>query len=208
MKKRKAASNRIDMTSKIYNSWRIIEIDTENCKGKIVYWKAECLACNKNYSVHGPNVRLGLSKRCLECGNKQGHDKQKGTVRTKRTSQETAHYYLYLDLRKRANKRGFEWNISENEVKNLILSSCEYCGLEPGSICNPLKWHGLSQRSQENSQITRNGIDRVNPDKGYFTDNVVPCCKTCNTMKMALGLEAFLEHVHRIVEHQKSKIKS
>ena len=44
----------------------------------------------------------------------------------------------------------------------------------------------------------RNGIDRLNSKLGYFLDNCVPCCATCNTMKMSLGEKEFITHINKI----------
>lgn len=34
--------------------------------------------------------------------------------------------------------------------------------------------------------------------KGYFDDNVVPCCKICNAMKRDFDLDTFLNQAEKI----------
>lgn len=38
-------------------------------------------------------------------------------------------------------------------------------------------------------------------DLGYFKENVVPCCKTCNFMKLRLSQEDFVKHIQKIANN-------
>jgi hypothetical protein len=40
-----------------------------------------------------------------------------------------------------------------------------------------------------------NGIDRVDNDKGYISDNCVPCCWKCNNMKNTMKQKDFINHI-------------
>ncbi len=195
---KKTAHNRIDMAGQTYNSWKVIEIDHEKSKGKTLYWKAECLECNKTFTVFGANIRNGLSKRCTACGCGHAHDKQTGQIRTKRTAQQSAHYYLFLQLRKSAAKRKHEWQLSEAQTISLITKNCSYCNIQPSLLAAPLKFLGLSQKRTESAKFLRNGIDRVDSSKGYVEDNVVTCCETCNKAKLSMTTEEFLAWVERV----------
>ena len=50
-----------------------------------------------------------------------------------------------------------------------------------------------------------NGIDRVDSSKGYEYNNVVSCCKNCNSAKMQLSIKEFKEHIIKIYNHFASK---
>ena len=195
------ANIKIDMSGKIYNSWRVIEF-AETIKS-VGYWKAECLKCNKNYKVHGPNVRFGKSKNCSNCGCKNSSSIRTGVPRRKTTAKETAEKYLYTQLKTSATKREIVWNISHDEMLKLIYDNCVYCGTEPKSKCEPLKNHGLAQKTLEGATITRNGIDRVDSSKGYTQENVVTCCETCNRMKLDHDTNDFKQHIAKIAKHLK-----
>lgn len=66
--------------------------------------------------------------------------------------------------KRNAKTRGYEWALSLNEWKALALGKdCHYCG---GILCE-----------------TGVGLDRKNNAMGYTLDNVVPCCKQCNSIK-------------------------
>ena len=45
-----------------------------------------------------------------------------------------------------------------------------------------------------------NGIDRINSSLGYVDGNVVPCCGTCNKMKMAMDESDFKMQVLKIAK--------
>lgn len=70
----------------------------------------------------------------------------------------------YSNAKVAARSRGKSWNITFEEFVELIGKPCHYCRrpLEP----------------------TGRGLDRKDTEKGYEIDNVVPCCKRCNAVKM------------------------
>lgn len=74
-----------------------------------------------------------------------------------------------------AKERGINFNLEFEFFNSLLNLNCHYCGKE-----------------------NANGVDRIDSSKDYQTDNVVPCCKTCNQMKMALSYETFLKQIKLI----------
>ena len=78
-----------------------------------------------------------------------------------------------------ASQRGIEWGLSEEEFLSYWKQPCYYCG----------------------SSIRTIGLDRVDNSKGYFVDNVVPCCTACNKMKVDMTQKDFLSHIRKIAEH-------
>jgi hypothetical protein len=89
-----------------------------------------------------------------------------------------------LDASKRsADKRGYDWYLSDEYAKELMTSECHYCGLL-------------------DLGVRVNGIDRVDNTLGYWPSNTVSCCKLCNYFKKDYTLEQFLGHAKRITEYQ------
>ena len=43
------------------------------------------------------------------------------------------------------------------------------------------------------------GIDRINNTLGYSLNNIVPCCRICNRMKLKMTQKAFITHCEKIV---------
>lgn len=76
----------------------------------------------------------------------------------------------YPQARYNANRRGLEFTIEKDDYRQLARQPCTYCGVwEPNAI----------------------GMDRVDSERGYHLDNVVPCCPTCNYLKRGLTTEGF-----------------
>lgn len=192
-------SVRIDMTGNIYNSWKINYYS--HTVGKVVFWNCTCLDCNKEYVVKGQNVRIGLSKQCVSCGHKTTTKKQIGVNKIRDVDLAIFRYLKYF-YKKGANKRGHIFSLTTEDVKELVLKNCAYCGSEPSNKCYPMKHVSLSQKNS-NRHIIRNGIDRVDSAKGYTLDNVVPCCATCNSAKNDTTKADFLAWIERVYRFNK-----
>jgi len=95
---------------------------------------------------------------------------------------------VYREYVNKAKTRSIDFNLSLEECYNLFKSDCTYCGLEPSN-----------KRTRENGvEVKYQGIDRVDNSIGYERNNVVPCCKYCNSFKLDRTVEEFYEGVDRI----------
>lgn len=80
-----------------------------------------------------------------------------------------------------AYEKGLKFDESNTEtVIKMFYDSCYYC-----------------ERSYNG--INSNGIDRINNGKGYYINNVVSCCTTCNMMKNVLDFNTFIERIVHIL---------
>tara|TARA_Y100000310_G_scaffold68786_1_gene64109 strand:- start:169 stop:534 length:366 start_codon:yes stop_codon:yes gene_type:complete len=59
-------------------------------------------------------------------------------------------------------KKKWEWTITKTEFYELVALPCFYCMNKIGKTT---------------------GLDRTDNTKGYTLENVVPCCRECNTIK-------------------------
>lgn len=91
-----------------------------------------------------------------------------------------------------AKKRGFEYNLTNDEFRTITSSNCHYCGAKPNNECK-------NGAKGDSGTYVYNGIDRVNPEKGYILDNCVPCCKTCNWAKGTKSIKEFNEWKNQLV---------
>lgn len=91
-----------------------------------------------------------------------------------------------------AGQRGLSWNIDQETFRRLCMLPCTYCHYFPP----PLPGSGMKRRA-------RNGLDRVDNNLGYEPDNVVPCCRFCNTARRNATVEDFLAWARRVVAFQK-----
>lgn len=98
------------------------------------------------------------------------------------------HRAVYHRYRLGAKRRGLNFDLSEREVFDLIVQDCTYCGLPPST----------DMKLSAHPDFRYTGIDRVDNNRGYEKDNVVPCCETCNTAKSTMSVDEWLEWVTRV----------
>lgn len=82
----------------------------------------------------------------------------------------------FITYLKRANAKGFGFELTEKHFDELLDASCYYCDGAP------------------------TGFDRVDNKKGYLLNNVVPCCYHCNMMKRGMIKEDFAAHIFKIAQ--------
>ena len=88
-----------------------------------------------------------------------------------------------------AKKRGYTWDLTEEQFKNITQKNCHYCGAKPNNI---------SKTKCNTGDYIYNGIDRIDNNEGYTIDNVVPCCKTCNQAKSNKTLQEFKDWIKKV----------
>jgi 5-methylcytosine-specific restriction endonuclease McrA len=93
-----------------------------------------------------------------------------------------------------ADKRGYEFLLTENQFKEITQKNCYYCGIKP-----------LNKMKTSNDEYVYNGVDRVNNTKGYILDNVVSCCETCNKAKRVMSDKEFKQWIIRIYNYWANK---
>lgn len=86
----------------------------------------------------------------------------------------------WYEYRGGAKKRKLPWELSFEMFSSLLHAPCAYC-------------------DTSGVEASR-GVDRIDSDRGYVLDNVMPCCSKCNWMKRALSFEEFASHVLKIAE--------
>lgn len=92
-----------------------------------------------------------------------------------------------------AKRRQKFWNLTREQFRNLVILQCHYCHFS-GRTLNAFKKRngeynssfissGVSSHYADNENISINGIDRKDNDKGYEINNCVSCCSKCNEAK-------------------------
>jgi hypothetical protein len=82
-----------------------------------------------------------------------------------------------------ANQKGLEWTLTLEDFSKLATQSCYYC------LCAITNTTGC-------------GLDRIDNNRGYHLDNVLPCCRKCNVVRsniltveeMKIAMTAVLEY--------------
>lgn len=97
--------------------------------------------------------------------------------------------YVYNAYKKSASVRNIEFNLSREEFTQMVTSKCYYCG----------RLNSNSRKDRlSNNLLHYNGVDRLDSNMGYESDNTVACCSTCNYMKGTLSVPEFMGQVSLI----------
>lgn len=167
-------------------NWTFLDEATKNSKTGRRYIKAKC-SCGREKTICVNNIRNGTSTSCgfYPC---RSFKKEKDPEVGYRAIQ-----YVY---KKHAKERDLSYDLDYETFKQLVQKDCHYCGVEPLQVYQ-LK-NPKTGEIRSGIPILYNGIDRVDSSKGYFKDNVVPCCKVCNRAKSDLSLAEFKDWIIKL----------
>jgi len=157
------------------------------CKAFCRYCKVELIVDN-NWSR---NQEVNQSKICKPCETIEREKWRKANPeKTKGYS-----YYSHRKLNRRfscsirrAKSKGIVWTLTKEEFSILITQPCHYCN------------HPLRE--------TSTGLDQKKPKEGYTIDNVVPCCKECNTAKSNFFTYDEMLLIGKVIKEIKDKRKN
>jgi hypothetical protein len=96
---------------------------------------------------------------------------------------------IYRMYQKSAANRKVSFTLDKERFRQLISSPCYYCGREPYQQYNDATAYG---------NIIYTGIDRINNNEGYTTDNVRSCCKQCNYIKNIYSESEFYTWINNV----------
>lgn len=150
-------------------------------------------SCGKTFWVQHNNLISANTQRCLNCAAKSRANNNKRFEADEVNRRQCIQGYV-----RGAQKRGLSYELSEAEFVKLTKQNCHYCGAEPSNVFNLKKPDGTPKAA---APFIYNGLDRVDPSKGYSWDNCVPCCYDCNKAKNAMSPERFQAWLHRVYNH-------
>ena len=175
----------IDLTGKKFNRLTVIKRSYPNNKRTAAMWLCECV-CGAKKIIRGQSLRVGHTQSC-GCLQKE-HLKNCHKINFRLASIRA----VILLYKARAKKRGYEWGLTEEQFKELTQQSCYYCGAKPSNI---------GKARHNNGEYIYNGLDRIDNNKGYTTDNIVPCCKICNRAKYKMTTKEFKDWIKKSYSH-------
>lgn len=94
---------------------------------------------------------------------------------------------IYSSYKKHAKDRGYNFELSKSEFKEITSHNCIYCDSIPSNICK-----------DRGDIFVYSGIDRFNNLIGYEYTNCYPCCKQCNRAKSDLSYDEFIDWIERV----------
>ncbi len=173
--KNECRSNFMDLKGKIFGKLTAIKF-CPGTEGGRTSWDCIC-SCGKSINVHTLELTSGDTKSC-GC---LKFDKQ------------------YLSIGKAAYRHHLFNVKSRNGIVN-YLSEEEYLSISslPCHFCGKLD---VKTNVSTGAIILLNGIDRMNNEKYYRIENSLPCCGTCNIMKMDSAYADFIEKIHNIYRY-------
>ena len=178
---RSSKTNTIDITGNRYARLSVVRRRGTNKFGAAM-WLCKC-DCGNEVTVVGNNLRKGATKSC-------GCLQRECARELKSLPKGVAYFNALVSMMKgNAKTRSLEWQLTREQVRHLTKRSCHYCGAEPSQVLSSRKYSGT---------YAYNGLDRVDNDKGYTIDNVVPCCFVCNRAKGNLTTGEFYAWIERV----------
>ena len=168
----------IDLTGRKFGKLMIIKRSYPNQRNGHLMWLCKC-ECGIEKIVSGWHLKNGHTKSCgcLWKGKKKFHF-DLASMRA-----------LMRNYKASAKKRGYSFELTEEQFAEITKQDCYYCGIKP---------NGIVKYKEINTEYIYNGIDRVDNDKGYTVENTVPCCKHCNIAKNNMTLQEFKDWIRRI----------
>ena len=157
------------LLGKTFGRWTVVGEEIRNEKW---HWKCVC-ECGKEQLIKHHNLTLGLTHGCHGCA-KRHHFRHSARTQV-------------LNIYKcNARNRKREWALTEEQFIDLTQSLCHYCLQPPNKrMVKPYETY------------VYNGIDRKDNNRGYTTENSLPCCSECNLAKGTRTYEAFVEWLNR-----------
>lgn len=168
----------------VYSFWTV---SNENpIKGKFSWeWQCQCV-CGKKKYIPGHLLKAGKTRSC-GCKRKEVIAQTYTEKRNISGKRDSAFRQVVTSYRWSAKNKGLSWNINDDDIYKFTNQNCNYCGAKPGIISRV----GYMM-------YIYNGMDRVDNNKGYEVDNIVPCCSNCNYMKRAMEKSQFLNQIIKI----------
>jgi hypothetical protein len=169
-----------DLTGNIYGRLTVIRFVrmTEERRMSIYECKCECGAIKE---IERANLVRGHTTSC-GCYNRDKQLKAHGV----------ASFNNYIKgYKDSAAKRGYVFELTEDQFKEVIEKDCVICGAPPKVISRKTKNYSATP-------ILANGIDRIDNTKGYIVGNIQPMCGPCNKAKSNLGEETYRKWIAQI----------
>lgn len=181
------SSNFIDITGQTFGKLKVIKkIDTPHkIKDKNrAYFLCQC-DCGKLTNVAGKELRSGYRK---SCGCNRKHTEKD---RPRLSSARAVYRAIYRD-----------GDLLFEDFLILSQQNCFYCNDPPSNLSNVFKNRSsCTSFAKEYGNFIYNGLDRIDSNLPHNKDNVVPCCYSCNIMKLDMSVIKFKEHIQKIYNY-------
>lgn len=181
-----------DLTGQKFGKLTVI---SEAFRKKNVYWKCLC-DCGNESIVLGVSLRNSHTTSC-GCAKADAAFKTARTRLSKNPVLSSANHVFgnYKD-----------GNLQFSQFLEKSQQPCHYCGCDhkKSNIYNRYnrkRKMGTTLNSLEDGNFYYNGLDRIDNTRAHDFDNVVPCCKWCNSAKLTKTTDEFIEWIENLYNH-------
>ena len=179
----------INESGNVYGRLTVISHEGHSRNGEYV-WLCQC-ECGKR-SIHtGGNLRGGWANSCGCLKKELLSERATGNTYNRLKKGRGAFNSYYGTQKSNAKRRGYVWELTEDQVLYLNKQNCHYCGRSPEQILTREGGYG---------NYIYNGLDRMHNTEGYTPENVVPCCKYCNRAKSDMDYHEFIQLCRNIAQ--------
>jgi hypothetical protein len=185
---------RQDLSGQKFNELTVLRYShshTQPGGQKRAIWWVQC-SCGVEKQISTGTLKHSATVSCGHVG------KNNRIIARKLPNNAAEKNYLYLSYKKRAEYTNRSFTLSKVEFLSLTEQNCFYCGTEPSN----------NRKSKSTTGITwkYNGLDRVDSNKGYELNNIVPCCWVCNRMKRDMKAQDFIIHAKKVAEYVEKRL--
>jgi hypothetical protein len=176
-----------DLTGQKFGKLMVIE---EAYRKKNVYWKCHC-DCGTETIVIGSGLRNGHTTSC-------GCNRINGAIKTaKKNLSKDPKLHSARNIYGNSYKDG---TLTFEQFLELSQMPCYYCNTLPinSNVYNKYKYRKTTVLENISlGDFYYNGLDRIDNSRLHNFDNVVPCCKWCNTAKLTRTKEEFIKWIEQ-----------
>lgn len=166
-----------DWTGHKFGLLTVIKFIKYERKTRPIYkWLCKCI-CGKEKELDINDLKKGSTNSC-GCYRK----KFQSDIKRKPDGIAAFNNLFYSYKSHCAKNRNYKFELTEEQFQILTKQNCYYCNKKPSQIKKSLL-----------SFYVYNGIDRVDNSKGYIKNNVVACCKECNSKKSGITKEMIIK---------------
>ena len=181
----------IDLIGQKFGRLTVIKRVYPNNRWGQLIWLCKC-DCGIEKNICGYQFINGNTKSC-GCLQRE-HMRNLGLHRKLDLGLANMHNIINV-YKAKAKRKGYEYKLTEEQFKELTQKDCFYCGTKPNNMAN--------NKQYTSGEYIYNGIDRIDNNKGYTIDNVVPCCFVCNERKKAMSLQEFQDWIEKVYTKMK-----
>ncbi len=180
-----------------FGSLLVVEKAKQHGPGRVAVWRCLCDCGKEAFKIKAALIK----PKIVSCGCRiQERFILTGAGRRDPSPTMSSYRKLYGEYKSRTTKR---FSLKLEQFISLISKNCFYCDAPPSKTKNANltksgKYRTSNKQRIDQATIYYNGLDKINPKKGYTINNVLPACWICNRAKSDTSYERFLLYLKQV----------